>query len=82
MFDGTRATETAVKHAGSQTLSNLESVLQVLRSYDALIEKTPGSFYLKSKAFLHFHEDAAGLFVDLKEDFLNFRRYRVSTRVE
>jgi hypothetical protein len=71
-----------VKHAGPQALSNLEPVLRVLRAHDALTERTPGSFYLKSKAFLHFHEDAAGLFADVKADLLAFTRYRVSTRAE
>ena len=71
-----------MKHAGRQALSNLEPVLRVLRIHDGLTERTPGSFYLKSKAFLHFHEDAAGLFADVKEDLLTFKRYRVSTRAE
>lgn len=71
-----------MKHAGPQALSNLEPVLRALRVHDALTERTPGSFYLKSKAFLHFHEDAAGLFADVKEDLLTFKRYRVSTRAE
>jgi hypothetical protein len=65
-----------------EALRNLEPVLRALRKHGALIERTPGSFYLKSSAFLHFHEDAAGLFADVKEDFLKFSRYRVTTRAE
>jgi hypothetical protein len=71
-----------VKHAGPQALSDLEPVLRALREHGTLTERTAGSFYMKSKAFLHFHEDAAGLFADVKEDLLTFRRYRVSTRPE
>jgi hypothetical protein len=71
-----------MKHAGLLALSNLEPLLRALRAHAVLVEKTPGAFYLKSRAFLHFHEDAAGLFADLKEDLLNFKRYRVSTRTE
>ena len=82
MLDGTRTIEASVKHAGPQALSNLEPILRALRLHDALTERTPGSFYLKSKAFLHFHEDAEGLFADVKEDLVTFKRYRVSTRAE
>jgi hypothetical protein len=38
----------------------------VNRSRTALAEKRPGIFYRKGKAFLHFHEDRAGLFADLR----------------
>jgi hypothetical protein len=71
-----------MKHAGQEALANLAPVLAVLREQDALIERTPGSFYLRSKGFVHFHEDAAGLFADLKEDLVSFSRYRVSTPTE
>jgi hypothetical protein len=71
-----------VKHAGPQALSDLEPVLRALREHGTLTERTAGSFYMKSKAFLHFHEDAAGLFADVKADLLTFRRHRVSTRSE
>ena len=47
-----------------------------------LVERTPGSFYLRSRGFVHFHEDPSGLFADLKEDLVSFTRYRVSTRAE
>jgi hypothetical protein len=71
-----------MKHAGKEALGNLAPVLGVLRERPALVERTPGSFYLKSSGFVHFHEDAAGLFADLKEDLVSFTRYRVSTRAE
>ena len=71
-----------MKHAGPNALAILEPVLSKLRDSGLLVERTPGSFYLQSKAFLHFHEDAAGLFADVKEDLASFSRYRVSTRAE
>jgi hypothetical protein len=71
-----------MKHAGRRTLTTLDPVLRALREHPVLVEKSPGTFYVKSKAFLHFHEDPAGLFADVKEDLLTFARYRVSTRAE
>jgi len=71
-----------MKHAGADTLNALEPLLRQIRKHDLLVEKTPGSFYLSSKAFLHFHEDPAGIFVDLKENLLTFTRYRTTTRSE
>jgi hypothetical protein len=68
-----------VKHAGKQALVNLEPLLESLRALPQLTERTPGSFYLGSSAFIHFHEDAAGLFADFKEDLSTFSRYEVST---
>jgi len=57
-----------VKHAGRAALETLEPLLRALRGRDLLREKSPGSFYLKSQAFLHFHEDPKGLFADLKRE--------------
>jgi len=41
-------------------------MLERLRSLQGLVEKRPGVFYRSSKAFLHFHEDPAGIFVDVR----------------
>jgi len=57
-------------------------MLRELRKHDFLVEKSSGSFYLGTKAFLHFHEDPAGIFADVKENFLTFKRYRVTKRHE
>jgi hypothetical protein len=56
-----------MKHAGSDTLKTLDLILREHRKHDVLVEKSPGSFYLKSKAFVHFHKDPTGIFVDLKK---------------
>jgi hypothetical protein len=45
----------------------LEPVLAVVRALPGPVERKRGVFYLKSKAFLHFHEDPAGLFADLRD---------------
>jgi hypothetical protein len=47
-----------------------------------LKEKTPGTFYVKSKAFLHFHEDPAGIFADVKLDLQEYSRVRINTAAE
>ena len=52
-----------------------------IRAVDApgLKEKKRGVWYRKSKAFLHFHEDPAGIFADLKHDDGIFHRFPVNT---
>lgn len=57
-----------MKHATPATLAALRPLLVELRSLPGLVERTPGAFYLRSKAFLHFHEDASGLYADVKLD--------------
>ena len=54
-----------MRHARDQDLDRLEDLLVKLRALPALKEKKRGVFYLKSKGFLHFHEDPAGMFADL-----------------
>ena len=71
-----------MKHASPKTLESLDNVLRPLRAHGALVERTPGSFYFRSKAFLHFHEDPAGLFADVKLDGTTFERMCINTRAE
>jgi hypothetical protein len=63
-----------MKHAGPEALDRLEPVLAKLRKLDGLRERKRGAFYRGSSAFLHFHEDPAGFFADLKvaDDFVRF----------
>ena len=63
-----------MKHAGPEALDRLEPVLAKLRKLDGLHERKRGAFYRGSSAFLHFHEDPAGFFADLKvaDDFVRF----------
>jgi hypothetical protein len=64
-----------MKHAGAGALDALSDLLESLRTRTALVERRPGTFYVKGKAFLHFHEDRAGLFTDLRDggDWLRLR---------
>jgi hypothetical protein len=70
-----------MKHAGPQALEGLESLLEELRAIPGLIERKRGIFYRGASAFLHFHEDPAGLFADLRSGD-DFARYGVNTRGE
>ena len=56
-----------MKHAGAGALDALSDLLESLRTRTPLVEKRPGTFHVKGKAFLHFHEDRAGLFADLRQ---------------
>ena len=68
-----------MKHAGADTLERLADLLENLRQRTVLKEKSPGTFYLKSRAFLHFHDDPAGIFADVKLDRRDYSRHRIST---
>jgi hypothetical protein len=70
-----------VKHAGQETLDGIEPFLSELRAIPGLVEKSPGVFYRKSKAFLHFHEDPSGLHADVRLGAA-FERQRVETADE
>jgi hypothetical protein len=54
-----------VRHARDQDLDRIEDLLVQVRALAGLKEKKRGVFYLKSKGFLHFHEDPKGMFADL-----------------
>jgi hypothetical protein len=69
-----------MKHATEATLLGLTSLLDELRKRP-MKEKKLGIFYVKSKSFLHFHEDPAGLFADLRVGD-EFERFPVNTKVE
>ena len=67
-----------MKHAGARALDRLEGLMTEIRARFELKERNRGVFYLKSKAFLHFHEDAKGLFADVRTDTAgDFERIKV-----
>jgi hypothetical protein len=70
-----------LRHATPAALDRLEPLLGEIRSFEALTERKRGVFWLRSRAFLHFHEDPAGLFADLRAGD-EFERLRVSTGAE
>jgi phage terminase large subunit-like protein len=57
-----------MRHATPEDLKPLAALLAQLRTLPGLTEKKPGTFYKKSAAFLHFHEDAGALYADIKQD--------------
>jgi len=70
-----------VKHATTAVLESLSDLLEQIRAKEDIREKKLGVFYRKSKSFLHFHEDPAGLFADLSIG-VDFERYPVNTKQE
>ncbi len=70
-----------MKHVSSGGLDELDDLLRELRGMDNLKEKKRGVFYRGSRAFLHFHEDASGLYADVRID-ADFERMRVTTKAE
>jgi hypothetical protein len=72
-----------MKHAGAVVLDQLEPLLGRIRACGGLREKSRGTFYLKSRAYLHFHEDPAGIFVDIRAlDGKDFDRMKLDAAVE
>lgn len=61
-----------MKHAGPDTLDRIAPLLEELRARAVLRERRPGCFELRSRAFLHFHDDPSGIFADVRlvEDFV------------
>jgi hypothetical protein len=74
-----------MKHAGPQAIEALEPLLEKLRSIlitvPGVVERKRGIFYRGATAFLHFHEDPAGMFADLRNG-ADFERYAVNTNAE
>jgi hypothetical protein len=66
-----------MKHAGPVALDVLDDLLAAIRVRGELKEPRRGVFYRRGKAWLHFHEDPAGLFADLR-DGADWTRVRVS----
>ena len=71
-----------MKHASPETLAALLPLLERLRQFGDWVERKPGIFYRRGAAFLHFHEDPAGLFADVKLDGATFTRCPVNTPAE
>lgn len=71
-----------MRHATSETLASLDPLLQRLREITELREKSTGVFYLKSKAFLHFHEDNGKVFADVRLHPPDFDRLPATSRAE
>jgi len=70
-----------MKHATGEVLKSINDLLTQLRKLESLKERKAGVFYLKSNAFLHFHEDPTGIYGDVRIGD-DWQRYRVSNQAE
>ena len=70
-----------MRHANETDLQRLTALLKRVRQLPGLRERKPGAFYSGSVGFLHFHEDPAGMFADLKVGS-EWERLRVTTAAE
>jgi hypothetical protein len=71
-----------VRHITPARLDTIEPLLAQLRTVTGLVERKRGSFYRKSRAFLHFHEDGDDIYADVRLDGDAFDRQRVTTKAE
>jgi hypothetical protein len=71
-----------MRHATPEDLKRIATLLDDLRSVDGLTERTPGVFYRRSRAFLHFHADTDtdGMFADVRLRGDDFERMPVTSR--
>mgnify|MGYP003634235856 CR=1 FL=1 len=69
-----------MRHANPDDLKEMDGLLGELRKIKGLVEKKPGIFYRKSKAFLHFHEHESSLFADIRLTGTEFDRYPIKTQ--
>ena len=68
-----------MRHARGEDLDRVDGLLTRLRGIDGLKEKSRGTFYRGSKAFLHFHEDAGDIICDVRLDGVEFDRRTVTS---
>jgi len=72
-----------MRHARPDDLVHFEPMLTELRAVDGLTEKSPGSFYRRSKGFLHFHIHGDDVYADVRLDPAgDFERRRATTKAE
>ena len=71
-----------MRHARAEDLERIAPMLAELRAIEGLAEKSPGSFYRRSRAFLHFHADGDDTYADLRVEGDAFERTRTTTKAE
>ena len=57
-----------MRHARPEDLDRVEALLAELRAIDGLKERSRGTFYVRSRAFLHFHEHEGDILCDVRLD--------------
>lgn len=70
-----------MRHATREDLDQIEPLLVELRKLPQLRERRRGYFSRADRAFLHFHEDADDLYVDVRLD-CKFQRMKVTSHTE
>ncbi|HTX83236.1 MAG TPA: hypothetical protein VME44_13695 [Streptosporangiaceae bacterium] len=70
-----------MRHATQEDLDQLEPLLEELRKLPQLRERQRGSFSRSNRAFLHFHEHAGALYVDVRLES-EFQRMNVTSHTE
>lgn len=68
-----------MRRATPDDLVPIQALLRDLRSVNGLVERTPGTFYRGSRAFLHFHADPSGLFADIRPLGDDFDRIHIDS---
>lgn len=68
-----------MKHATDSTLQTMTALLDQLRQLPGIRERKLGVFYRKSRAFLHFHEDAEKIYADVRLGGPDFERFPATT---
>lgn len=68
-----------MKHASVETLTAIAPLLRKIRMLPGMQEKKHGVFYRRSKAFLHFHEEGACLYADVRLKEPDFDRMPASS---
>jgi hypothetical protein len=71
-----------MRHISADRLAGIEPLLDRLRSLEGITEKSPGTFYRRTRAFLHFHEHGADVYADVRLDGQEFERVRATTAAE
>jgi hypothetical protein len=69
-----------MKHAGPEALNALSDLIIAIQSR-GVKQRRPGVFYRSGKAWMHFHEDGAGLFADIRVG-AEWQRFLVSSADE
>lgn len=54
-------------HTQPDKLKDLQDVIDQIRSWGNIKEKSPNIFYLKSKPFLHFHDKDGQRWADVRD---------------
>ena len=70
-----------MRHVTPEDLDSLEPLLERLRAIPELHERRRGTFTLRSRGFLHFHEDRGAFYADVRLADA-YTRVRVTTATE